>query len=198
MLYKVPVRKYRSLEFAASYGTTQGDSVRESIAIPSAIHQDVGSLSVVASPSVVGNIEGAFRYMRDYPYVCWEQILSRGVMAAHYQGLKGYLPPSFEWKGSEALPKDMLARAASFQAPNGGMSFWIPQDEYASPYLSAYTALAFNWLRKDGYAIPAEVENPLHGYRQSLLREDSLPSFYRQGHGLFGARCGPRGPGRAG
>ncbi|MGH8653048.1 MAG: hypothetical protein ACREYE_13160 [Gammaproteobacteria bacterium] len=48
--------------------------------------------------------------MRDYPYVCWEQILSRGVMAAHYQGLKGYLPPSFEWKGSEALPKDMFAR----------------------------------------------------------------------------------------
>ncbi|MGH8653049.1 MAG: hypothetical protein ACREYE_13165 [Gammaproteobacteria bacterium] len=61
------------------------------------------------------------------------------------------------------------------------MSFWILQDEYASPYLSAYTALAFNWLRKDGYAIPAEVENPLHGYRQSLLREDSLPSFYSKG-----------------
>ena len=58
----------------------------------------------------------------------------------------------------------MLERAASYQAPNGGMAYYIPQDRYVSPYLSAYTALAFNWLRKSGYEIPVPVEEKLHAF----------------------------------
>jgi len=40
------------------------------IAFPSGLRTDVGKLSVVASPSALGNLDGAFRYMKDYPYDC--------------------------------------------------------------------------------------------------------------------------------
>jgi uncharacterized protein YfaS (alpha-2-macroglobulin family) len=130
---------------------------------------------------VIGGVEGAFRYLRDYPYLCWEQRLTKGVMASHFAHLRDYLPDSMTWPEHRQLPDRTLASAADFQAPNGGMTYWIPQDRYVSPYLSAYTAIAFEWLRERGHAIPTAVENKLHAYLLRLLRRDVFPDFYSRG-----------------
>lgn len=179
--HTLPVHKRRALETAATYGTTTEDHAEESIAFPKAIHADVGEVSVVAAPSVIGNVEGAFSYLRDYPYSCWEQLLTRAMMASHYVNLKSYMPKDFAWDGAEQLPDDLLKRASGFQAPSGGMVYFVPQDEYVDPYLSAYTALAFNWLKKSGYTVPDEVERRLHSYLETFLRQDVYPDFYDAG-----------------
>ncbi len=175
------VRKRRVLDTAATYGTTKNDEVTESIAFPSDIHPDVGGLSVTTAPTVIGNVDGAFKYMRDYPYACWEQKLSKGTMASHYQNLLAYLPEHLSWPESKTLSNETLELATEYQAPNGGMAFWIPQDDHVSPYLSAYTALAFNWLRDSKYHIPETVENSLHEYLLKMLRQDVMPNFYTKG-----------------
>lgn len=181
MVQALPVHKFRSLETAADYGTTTQDKVSTSIAFPEKIFPDIGSVSVVLSPSVIGSVEGAFKYMRDYPYMCWEQILTKGVMASHYLNLKKYMPDSFEWPGADKLAQAALDVASSFQAPNGGMTYFLAQDDYVDPYLSAYTALAFNWLRHAGYKIPSAVEGKLHDYLLNMLRNNVMPTFYDEG-----------------
>jgi len=181
VLHELAVNKRRSLETAANYGSLDGATVTEQLRFPERIHTDTGDVGVVLSPSVLGNIEGAFRYLRDYPYLCWEQRLTKGVMAAHFLNLKAYLPPDLEWPGAEDLPARTLAQAASFQAPNGGMTYFVPEDQYVSPYLSAYTALAFGWLRDDGYAIPEAVETKLDEYLDTFLKRDAFPDFYTRG-----------------
>ena len=181
MEHTLVVHKRRSLETAANYGTTLKDKVEDSILFPERIHTDVGSVSVVASPSVIGNVSGAFKYLRDYPYFCWEQILTKGVMASHYTQLHDYLPGGLIWNEAKTLPEETLKQAASFQAPNGGMAYYVPQDQYVDPYLSAYTALAFNWLRAAGHTVPEEVENRLQTYLENFLRKDTYPDFYDKG-----------------
>ncbi len=181
LLVRLPIRKRHTLEVGATYGSTTADEVTETIAFPQDIRTDVGHVSMVVSPSVIGGVDGAFAYMRDYPYVCWEQKLTKGVMASHFHNLKPYLPTSLAWADSTALPEHTLALASSYQAPNGGMAYYNPQNQYVSPYLSAYTALAFNWLRQAGYAIPEQVETSLHTYLQTLLRRDVMPDFYSKG-----------------
>ena len=106
---------------------------------------------------------------------------TKGVMAAHYLKLRAYLSPDLVWSDAEALPAYTLAQAASFQAPNGGMTYYVPEDQYTSPYLSAYTALAFGWLRDDGYAIPEAVEAKLDQYLDAFLKRDTFPDFYTRG-----------------
>jgi uncharacterized protein YfaS (alpha-2-macroglobulin family) len=175
------VRPLHVLEAAATYGSAGAGQVSERVRFPENIRTDVGSLSLTLSPTLVAGLEGAFAYLRDYPYGCWEQILTKGVMAAHYRNLKKYLPESFTWEGSDELPSRTLERASDFQAPNGAMSFYLPRDEYGSPYLSAYTALAFGWLRAEGYAIPGHLEEKLHDYLLALLRRDVFPDFYSAG-----------------
>ncbi|MDY6855486.1 MAG: alpha-2-macroglobulin family protein [Thermodesulfobacteriota bacterium] len=177
----VPVKKRRSIETAATYGTTTADETSEQILFPKDIYSDVGDLSVVMSPTVIGNVKGAFQYMRNFPYTCWEQKLTKGVMASHYVNLKEYMPKEFQWEGSEKLSEETLSQAAHFQAPNGGIAYFVPLDIYASPYLSAYTALAFNWLRSSGYELPEQVEKRLHRYLENLLKKDVFPTFYSKG-----------------
>ena len=179
--HRLEVRKRTALEAAANYGTTTEDEVIESILFPEGIRTDVGRVSVVASPSVIGGVEGAFRYMSDYPYICWEQKLTKGVMASHFAHLRAYLSDEVTWPGHEELPDITLGLAANYQAPNGGMVYYRPEDRYVSPYLSAYTALAFNWLRDRGHTIPAGVEQKLHDYLLNLLRTDVFPDFYTKG-----------------
>lgn len=175
------VYKRVSLDVAASYGTTLTPGIDEILQFPSNMQPNVGEVSVIFSPSVVGNLEGALRYVRDYPYLCWEQRLAKALMAASYTQLRGYLPADLEWPEAKSLPQTMLNDAANFQAPNGGMAFWSPDDTRVSPYLSAATALAFNRLRSAGYSVPQEVEQRLDGYLETLLRSNTAPSFYSEG-----------------
>lgn len=180
LVHQVPVHKLRILETAAAYGSTTDAKVSETVQFPGEIFTDVGSVSVVASPSVIGNVEGTFEYMRDYPYVCWEQRLTKGVMASHFLKLKGYVP-GVRWPEAAKLPQETLDLAESFQAPNGGMAFFLNQDEYVSPYLSAYTALAFHWMREAGHRVPEKVEAKLHDYLLSMLKNRVVPTFYNEG-----------------
>ncbi len=179
--HKVPVNKRRSLETAATYGTITTGSVSESVKVPEGIFTDVGSIGTVLYPSVIGNLDGAFAYIREFPYMCWEQRLTKAVVANSYVELKEYLDKKTEWpKPGEDVEKALRA-AANFQAPNGGMVYWIPSNRHVSPYLSAYTAISFNWLRRSGYQIPEKVEERLHDYLLKLLRRNEFPTFYSEG-----------------
>ncbi|MDH5638044.1 MAG: large extracellular alpha-helical protein, partial [Nitrospinota bacterium] len=181
MIHKTPVKKRRVPLTAANYGSTTEKTITESIKLPEDIHPDWGYVGVVLSPSVIGNVEGAFEYMRFYPYICWEQKLSKGVMASHYNMLKSYLPDSLKWPGSKTLPQATLDMAVHHQAPNGGMTYYVARDMYVSPYLSAYTMLAFNWMRRDGHEVPSAVEEKLAGYLRNLLRRNVYPDWYSNG-----------------
>ena len=177
----LPVSKRSAIEVAATYGTTTDPNTVEAFLFPENMRTDVGRVSLVASPTVLGNVEGAFDYLRRYPYVCWEQRLTKAVMASHFAELKGYVADDFTWTGHEELPVRTLEQAANFQAPNGGMVYWVPDDRYVSPYLSAFTALAFHWLDERGHTIPSAVEQKLHGYLQNFLRKEVYPEFYSRG-----------------
>ena len=181
LAHTIPVLKRRVFDTAAVYGTFTDALATTSILFPEKIHNDTGELSVTVSPTVISNVDGAFKYIRDYPYWCWEQRLTKGVMAEHFQNLQDYMPDDLKWEESKELAKKMLNDAANFQAPNGGMAFWIPKDDYVSPYLTAYTALAFGWLKDTGQEIPAGVETKLHSYLFDLLKRDVMPSYYDKG-----------------
>ncbi len=175
------VHRRRPATTVATYGTTQSNEVSESVQFPTDIHTDVGGLNVIVSPTVIGDIEGAFKYMRDYPYACWEQKLSKGTMASHYNNLRPYLANGLKWKESQTLPEKTIQLAKEYQAPNGGMAYYLAKDEYVSPYLSAYTALAFNWLSDSGHTVPETVKQNLHNYLLTLLRKNVMPDFYSKG-----------------
>lgn len=176
----VPVERMTTLVHLAQYGTDTG-SHTEPVQYPADALPGSVTLGVNLTPTVIGNVQGAFRYMQEYPYLCWEQRLTKAVMAANYKRLKPYLGKKVDWDDADGIPAQALADAAGFQAPSGGMAYWVADDRYVDPYLSAYTALAFNWLKAQGYTVPEAVESRLHSYLQGFLRGEAVPDWYSQG-----------------
>ncbi|HEV2333275.1 MAG TPA: MG2 domain-containing protein [Gammaproteobacteria bacterium] len=176
----VPVKPMTTMLNLAQYGTATA-AAREPVQYPSGAVTGSVQLGVNLAPTVIGNLQGAFAYMSEYPYECWEQRLTKAVMAANFERLQVYLGKSAAWPGSRDIPAATLGDAAAFQAPSGGMVYWVADDRYVDPYLSAYTALAFNWLRAQGYAVPAAVEQRLHAYLQNFLKGEGAPDYYTLG-----------------
>src|SRR5258708_5874094 len=107
--------------------------------------------------------------------------MTKGPRAASCLKLRGYLAADLNWPEAKSLPQTFLDDASSFQAPNGGMAYWTPEDARVSPYLSAATALAFNRLRAAGYRVPDDVDKRLDKYLEALLRSNTAPTFYSEG-----------------
>jgi len=177
----LPILPRTTPQTAASFGSSQDSPVEQPIQIPADIDPQQGSIGAVLSASLLGGLEGAFTYMRDYPYECWEQKLSKAVMAAYSIELRRYLPQSFTWPDAKDLVLETLRGASQHQAPNGGMAFYTASDEYASHFLSAFTALAFTWLEELGYTPPSDVRNNLGRYLDNVLRNDTFDSSWSGG-----------------
>ena len=167
-------------EVAAIYGSTLEGEVSQSIEFPENMRPDSSRLTVGLSASILAGLEGPFDYMKVYPFECWEQKISRAVIAGAARDLAPYFSGSFSWQDAPQVAEGVLATASEFQAPNGGMAFYEPRDDYVSPFLSAFTAKAFNWLRETGHAPPSSVNEKLTQYLLNLLkREDSKDNISR-------------------
>ncbi|MCU0588407.1 MAG: MG2 domain-containing protein [Syntrophobacteraceae bacterium] len=172
MTVSLPVGRRQTLHVVATHGMVRGAQATEDVHFPGDMNAETGRLRWLLSPTVLGGLEGTFEYMRDFPHPCWEQILSKGLMAAFYGELKPYVDPGFEWAESQDLPARTVARAAEFQDASGGMCYFVPRLENVDPYLSAFTALALEWLRERGHVPPPAVEEGLEKYLQTFLRHD--------------------------
>ena len=174
--HALTVLPHRVMDVAADYGSSTG-SLTTGVKVPEKIHTDTGGIELTLSPTVIGSLDSALEYLRDYPYACWEQRLSKALGAASYITLQGYMNPDMQWEGAQALPQRTLEQMADFQAPNGGMTYWQPQNAYVSDYLSAYTLLGSAWLRTQGYALNVNHEK-LKAYVGSLLRKELADRAY--------------------
>jgi uncharacterized protein YfaS (alpha-2-macroglobulin family) len=157
---------------AAAYGSILTGEASQRIEFPEDMRPDSGLLSVGLSPSILAGLEGPFHFMKVYPFECWEQKISRAVMAGAAATLAPYFSSSFSWQNAPGEAEAILAAASEFQAPNGGMAFYQPRDDYVSPFLSAFTAKAFNWLEETGHAPPIPVKEKLTEYLLNLLKRD--------------------------
>ena len=195
--HRLQVNDQNRVTTVAAYGSIDRAGATQTFKVPQEIRTDLGFMGAVLSPSVIGTLEPALTYMRDYPFTCWEQVLSRALVAAMLPDLEPWLSADGKhdgglgqdqttdkgplWDKSHDFVQEILDRAVNFQAPNGGMGYFSPDQERANPYLSAFTALAFTELRAAGYKVPEVVEQKLHAFVRTLLRRDVMPQFYSPG-----------------
>ena len=175
LVQDVPVHPSRRVFVSSIYGTTTEQRVVEPIEFPVDIREGTGSLQIEVSPSLVNATEGNLAQVRDYPYKCWEQRLSTAVIAAYYSMLHGRL--QVEWPDADSYIEEVLQSAVDYQSDRGGFAYWTGESEYADPYLSAYTALAFRWLQEAGYKVPETPMQELLGYLERFLSRP-FPEYF--------------------
>ena len=170
---RVPVRSSLVPVTSSVYGALTGDETSIPIEVPSTLAEQSGVLNFSLTTDERMQLDGVFQYVRDYPYSCWEQQLTQAIVAMHYLHLEELgVVHEVPWTAAEERIREVLSAALDYQAPNGGMAFFVPRDDTVRPYLSAYTAIAFSWLENAGYDVPVEVKQALLDYLREYLKSD--------------------------
>lgn len=166
----LPVLNLTTFETAALYGSASGTDVSVPLEIPAGVKTYGGRLSVSAAPGFLTGLKQTVEAMRDYPHPCWEQKISRAVAAAVYAAEKQAVWPDELWPQAREFVSETIGQAPSYQAQNGGMAYFVAENRFVSPYLSAYTAYAFDYLERAGYEIPHQTQEKLAGYLLGLFK----------------------------
>ncbi|TYT73610.1 alpha-2-macroglobulin [Desulfobotulus mexicanus] len=160
------------LETQATSGITKDKVTQIHLKIPEKARLDVGALGIRLSPSLISSVEAPLLFLRDYPYDCWEQQLSKAMAAALYLSMMDYLPDEVQWQNAEKVIPEILAKAALFQRENGSMAYFPTSGGGENPMLSAFTALIFKKLADFGFYPAPDVTRKLDAYLDTLMRRN--------------------------
>jgi alpha-2-macroglobulin len=168
----IPVLPSVSYESFSQSVSVSGLQSEVALKVPSDLKPGDATLKLALFPSLVGDPSAPFSYMKDYPYTCWEQRLSKALLAAAFLKGGNNLPASFTWQEASEVVASLFKLAADFQGESGGFAYFKAGPESIDPYLSAYTGLAFEWLSELGFNAPIGVTEKLNSYLSDLLKKD--------------------------
>jgi uncharacterized protein YfaS (alpha-2-macroglobulin family) len=163
------------LETTAVYGQTE-EAEAQALGDLSQLRPDVGGLELsLASTALVG-LDTALEALRDYPYLCTEQLASRllplgplSELAAAY----GKPPPGVP----AALMESTVAEILKRQWGDGGFRLW-PSSQETQPWLSAYTLWTLGEAKKAGVRIPERVFDSGRSYLREYLSSSRAEPAY--------------------
>lgn len=150
----IPVHPPSIKTVVATLGSTEGNA-REALAVPSDRLPDVGRFEArLASTALVG-LDGAARYLFDYPYGCLEQRTSRIrplLLATPLLEAFDLVPLG----GSRVQVVDEWLAGLKDYWTGDGFALW-PGTRWTSPYVSAYVLLGLAEARAAGFTPPSAL-----------------------------------------
>lgn len=172
--WKLPVRSWEPMEYAATSGVSQ-TFTEESLVRP--YPGAAGDLAVTLSPTALAGLNEGARYLLEYPYGCLEQKLSRSMPVINGSelietfglGSLGTLKTEVQ-KVFEKLP--------SYQHPSGGFCYWPDGCIWPDPYLTAYVLEASALGEREGYSVDGKVLKRAADWLESYLSSDRTDWAY--------------------
>ncbi|MDR1359609.1 MAG: hypothetical protein LBJ82_01395, partial [Deltaproteobacteria bacterium] len=163
---------------------------KETLATPGAWVPGTLKSSLTVSGSPVFAVLPALEYLREYPYGCLEQTVSRAWPYLTLTEAERVLDPeSSGLANSRALLEGIVARIASFQTSGGGFAMW-PGQTSADPWKSVHAAF-FLVEAKGRVPVPANVLRLALDYLHFLLAapesyyDDPLPALSTKAYAAF-------------
>ncbi|HEU4323243.1 MAG TPA: Ig-like domain-containing protein [Roseiflexaceae bacterium] len=165
----LPVQRFTTPEVVASAGQVR-DTTVETIQGPADTTQ--GELLIELTPSLAAGLETGLGYLRDYPYLCVEQTVSRFLPNA----VTSRLFKQFGVSNSEAeagLAQSIsagLQRLIATQQLDGGWGWW--SSDASDPYLTAYVIQGLLEARQAGYDVDQQVLDRALAFLKGSLDSD--------------------------
>lgn len=143
----VPSVPVRTLQATLAQWSSPGPLVQP-VAAPAGAVPGAGGIDVGIAPGLGAGLDGVRAWMRDYPYTCLEQRVSRAVAI-----------------GDPALWKDVVGRLPSLQDGDGLLRFF-PSMPRGSLWLTGYV---LDVAHQAGLALPSDVEDKMKSALRSFV-----------------------------
>ena len=167
----LPVRPPSAPSVAGTSGEI-GATARERIEVvelPTVSDTSMGGLSIEIEPSLVAGLTAPLAYLRDYPYACVEQTVSRFYPELALWEALGSRMTAAESTQVVQRATQALQRLYAEQNLDGGWGWWHGQP--SSPALTAYVLQGLAQAQDVDLLVPPDVLERGIGYLQEWLRE---------------------------
>jgi uncharacterized protein YfaS (alpha-2-macroglobulin family) len=154
----IPVYRYEAPETVGTSGqmTSAGSRV-EAISLPQSMQVSEGELTIKVSPSLAASMTDGLEFLKNYPYDCIEQTISRflpNVISTRAMKEAGIHDPALE-AGLQTEVQTALQRLYNAQNPDGGWGWWAT--DKSDPFTSAYVVLGLVEAQASGYTVNSSV-----------------------------------------
>ncbi len=168
----LPTTKTTTATFAATDGTAQ-----EALSLPPDRVPGLGGLRVTLASTALAGLDGATRYLFQYPYGCLEQTTSRVRPLLVGTTLLDAFDLDALGGDRQQVVEAWLGSLDEYWTGDG-FGLWAG-DRYTNPYLSAYVVLALAEAKAAGFAIPADLtRDVVAALERSVRNRSAKPEYY--------------------
>lgn len=160
---EIPVRAFGFEEKRAETGE---GAKTFSVKLADDSHKEKSTVALSLSPTIIGTLPIAMKYLIDYPYGCVEQTTSRFVPAVIAKANRDIFAESLKDKDINDIIEKGLSRLSSHQQGDGGWAWWFSGG--SDPFITAYVVEYVLQAQQSGI----KVDNELLTRAQSYLERD--------------------------
>jgi len=173
----VPVRMPQFPETVATSGEVTHKRAEEMIRVPSNSIREYDRLEVIWSPSISGGVEKSYRFLKEYPYDCLEQSISKLYPLLSERGFLARLGIMTEpYPERKKRVEKFLLRLGDFQNPDGGFGYY-PESRHSGWFLTIFTTDFMLDARQAGYRLDDGLYNRAREYLKKIC-QNSIDSRY--------------------
>ncbi|MEO0288270.1 MAG: MG2 domain-containing protein [candidate division WOR-3 bacterium] len=172
MVLNLPIINHNLYEYSSIFSSSDSSEVIEYFNVSKGINKSKSFIKINLNSTLIGGLILPLDYLKDYPYLCLEQKLSRIFPLIIGEDIINLYNLS-ELKGTtlRKFVSSVLKDLENFQSENGGFKYF-ESDVYENEYLSVYTMYVIYHATVKGYKINDRTKEKGLNYLESLLEEN--------------------------
>ena len=174
------INRWSAPEVVGTAGDLAEEGSRtEVVALPPALDNTQGALTVRLDPSLAASMQAGLTYLETFPYECAEQVVSKflpNVLTYRAMQELGLKNADLETQ-LPGLVRDSLSRLYVLQHSDGGWGWW--RDDESNPNISAYVVFGMLKARAAGFEVSEDAfQRGLQFLQGTLTSVTPTSAFY--------------------
>lgn len=165
---EIPVRPFGFDEKKAQTGE---GSAGFAIKLADSINQQKSKITLALSPTLLGTLPIAMKYLIDYPFGCVEQTTSRFVPAVIAKLNADLFSEALKDKDINGIIENGIARLSTLQKSDGGWAWWFNGN--SDPFITAYVIEYLIKAKQAGIV----VDNQIFEQAKSFLKKEKYQEY---------------------
>lgn len=172
MILNLPIINDNLYEYSSLFSSSDSSEITEYFNVSKGVEKSKSFIKINLNSTLIGGLNLPLDYLKEYPYLCLEQKLSRIFPLIIGEDLINlYDLAELKGKSLRNFVNLILKDLEKFQSESGGFKYF-ESDIYENEYLSIYTMYVIYHAICKGYKINDKVKEKGLNYLESLLEEN--------------------------
>jgi uncharacterized protein YfaS (alpha-2-macroglobulin family) len=175
IVQEIPIKPF---EFEEKNGKSSSGNQSFNIKLSSDINKDKTKITLSLSPTILGTLPSAMRYLVNYPYGCNEQITSSLSSSLIAKSNQTFFADATKGKDLDDIINKGIAKLEGQQQSNGGWTWWFTGQ--SNLFITTYILDNLTFAKSLGYKVDQSIFDSARSYLESSIFYDNSTQASRE------------------